>query len=90
MATYVIGIRDRHNDNIMIGDQGEIIHIDYGHILDHRKQKMGVNREYTDFILTPEFIKVFAHGEIAAKRTKLKEEKWIIFSDNNKYTAVGA
>ena len=73
MATYVIGIRDRHNDNIMIGDHGEIIHIDYGHILDHKKQKMGVKREYTDFILTPEFIKVFAHGEDASKK-KSKQE----------------
>ena len=57
VATYIIGIRDRHNDNIMIGEQGEIFHIDYGHILDHSKEKMGVKREYVEFILTPEFIK---------------------------------
>ena len=26
----------------MIGEQGEIFHIDFGHILDHSKEKMGV------------------------------------------------
>ena len=62
MATFVIGIRDRHNDNIMIGLQGEIFHIDYGHILDHRKKKLGYDREPHEFILTTDFVKVFAHG----------------------------
>ena len=46
----------------MIGLQGEIFHIDYGHILDHRKKKLGYDREPHEFILTTDFVKVFAHG----------------------------
>ena len=46
------GVRDRHNDNIMIGDYGEIIHIDFGHILDNRKNKFGVERDRTDLFLS--------------------------------------
>ena len=52
---YKKGVRDRHNDNIMIGDYGEIIHIDFGHILDNRKNKFGVERDRTDLFLSQDF-----------------------------------
>ena len=57
------GVRDRHNDNIMIGDYGQIIHIDFGHILDNRKEKFGIEKDRTDFFLSPDFVKIFSHGE---------------------------
>jgi len=77
VATFVIGIRDRHNDNIMIGLQGEIFHIDYGHILDHRKKKLGYDREPHEFILTTDFVKVFAHGPDKELIRKIFLEKCI-------------
>lgn len=52
VATFVLGIRDRHQDNIMVTEDGEIFHIDFGHFLGHYKRKWGISRERVPFVLT--------------------------------------
>jgi len=72
VATYVLGVGDRHNDNIMMSRTGNLFHIDFGHFLGNYKKKFGIKRERAPFIFTPQYAAVMG-GSNAEPFKKFEE-----------------
>ena len=62
VATFVLGIGDRHSDNIMLKENGQLFHIDFGHFLGNFKSKFGIKRERVPFVLTRDFLFIISRG----------------------------
>ena len=62
IATYLLGIGDRHLENLMIDKDGKFFHIDFGFIFDWSPGK-DMRFESANFKMTKEFIKILGGSE---------------------------
>lgn len=53
VATYVLGIGDRHNDNVLVRRSGEFFQVEFDFLFGHFRSKFGIKRERAPFVLTP-------------------------------------
>uniref|UniRef100_A0A8C4QM49 Phosphatidylinositol-4-phosphate 3-kinase n=1 Tax=Eptatretus burgeri TaxID=7764 RepID=A0A8C4QM49_EPTBU len=52
VATYVLGVCDRHNDNVLLCPSGSLFHIDFGRWLGHAQTLGNIRRDRVPFVLT--------------------------------------
>lgn len=71
VASYILDLGDRHSGNILIQeDKALLFHIDFGHILGHKKKKLGWKREVEPFIYLEEMHQLINYNYDSKEKAK--------------------
>jgi phosphatidylinositol 4-kinase len=74
VVSYILNIKDRHNGNILVSDEGHIIHIDFGFIYDISPGG-DFGFESSPFKLTTEMLAVMGMG-VEEKKRRVNSESF--------------
>lgn len=71
VATYVLGVGDRHNDNILLSTSGHMLHIDFSKVLGRAETLGGIKRDRAPVALTPDMVYVIRRNAGEAEFVRL-------------------
>nr|CDS23179.1 phosphatidylinositol 4 phosphate 3 kinase C2 [Echinococcus granulosus] len=74
VLTFVLGLGDRHNDNIMMRENGQSFHIDFAKVFGNFQKILSFNRDRSPFILTPDMVEVVKSAEPPSSSSREKED----------------
>eukprot|EP01084_Bolivina_argentea_P180495 311843_1 len=77
MAAYIMGIRDRHFDNILVNDEGTIFHIDFGYMLGEKVSGIDTSK----IAITGDLAKLM--GDKWNPFVEISVQCWVILRENH-------
>eukprot|EP01083_Nonionella_stella_P095720 268809_1 len=77
MAAYIMGIRDRHYDNVLVTDSGTIFHIDFGYMLGEKVSGIDTSK----FAITSDLAKLM--GNKWKEFVQISVQCWVILRENH-------